>query len=243
MMNVISSEIYKVFKSKIFYGILIVFLLMNTITFISGCSITSEAVITGISVYQQSYDADGMIYIILVFVAFLITAEYANGSIRQMACRGIERWKLIVGQYIAISLVTTVIILGFGFVNLLSFTMLYRLGEVDITTFIYMNLGIICTVWASTAFATFLAYVFKNVGITIIVSIVLAKGSELIPSLFSMFTENNILTMYGLTNMRKIIINFASTPEQIMKCCWVLMLIAIVAIWGSCLVFSKMDID
>lgn len=243
MINVISSEIYKVFKSKIFYGIVIVFLLMNAITFISGSNVTSDALITGISVYQESYDADGMIYIILVFVAFLITAEYTNGSIRQMACRGIERWKLIIGQYIAISLITTGIILGFGFINLLSFTMLYKLGEVDINSFLYMNLGIVCMIWASAAFATFLSHLFKNVGITIIVSIILAKGSELIPSLFSMITENNIFTMYGLTNMRKIIINFSSTPEQIMKCCWALMLISIVAIWGACLVFSGRDID
>lgn len=36
-----------------------------------------------------------------IFVAFLVTSEYSNGTIRQMACRGIYRWKLVLGQYIA----------------------------------------------------------------------------------------------------------------------------------------------
>lgn len=248
MINVISSEIYKIFKSKIFYGILIVFLAMNSIAFISGfkeklASGSSEILGTGVSNYQSSYGEDGIIYIILIFVAFLITAEYANGSIRQMACHGIERWKLVIGQYIAISLVITIVVLGFGFINLLSFTMLSGLGEVDMTAFMRMNLGILCMIWASTGVSDFLSYLLKNVGVTIIVSIVLAVGSNFIVSLFAVLTKNDTFTMYGLTNMRKIIINFTSRPEDVMKCCLVLVLIGLAAILGSCLLFSKRDVD
>lgn len=248
IMNVISSEIYKIFKNKFFYGTLIVFLVMNVIAFVSGfkeklSSGSSEMLGTGISTYQASYEADGIIYIILIFVAFSITAEYANGSIRQMASHGIERWRLVLGQYIAISLVITIVVLGFGFINLLSFTILSGLGEIDITVFMRMNLGMLCIIWASTGVGTFLSHLLKNVGITIIASIVLAVGSNFIVNIFALLTNNDTFLMYGLSNMRKIIINFVSKPEDIMKCCLVLVLIGVTAILGSCILFSKRDVE
>ena len=133
MMNIISSEFYKIFKSKIFYGISIILLAMNIIAFCVTVFVQKSARFspeikaqmreTGISSYQGSYGGGDIIfYIILVFVACLITAEYENGSIRQMACHGIARWKLVLGQYIAMSAVITMILVAFGILNLLSLT-------------------------------------------------------------------------------------------------------------------------
>lgn len=248
MINVISSEIYKISKSKAFYGVFIVFLMMNAMAIFSIfkeklTSNFSEVLITGISAYQVSYQADGIIYIILIFTAFLITSEYSNGSIRQMASHGIERWKLVIGKYIAISLITIITVLGFGFINLLSFTVAYELGKIDITAFIRMNLGMICMIFASVGLCTFLSYLLKNVGITIIVSVIATKGSDLIVKLFQLVTQHNEVEMYSLTNMRKIIINFNSSSDDVIKCSFILLLISITTIIGSCLLFSKRDID
>ena len=100
MINIISSELYKIIKSKIFYGVLIIFLAMNFFAFISGIkeklNLSSseaydESIATGISIFQSSFNADGFIYVILVFTVFLITSEYINRSIRQMACHGTAR--------------------------------------------------------------------------------------------------------------------------------------------------------
>ena len=191
MMNVVSSEIYKIFKSKIFYGVLIVLLMMNAMVLISGLSATRSSTIlgTGISVYQESYHADGIIYIILIFVVFLITSEYANKTIRQKGCRGIERWKLVLGQYIAISLVAIIVVLGFGFINLLLFTVLFGLGGVNIIVFMRMNLGMICIILATTGLGTFVSHLSRNIGIAVILSIVLFPGSDYIAKLFALLTK------------------------------------------------------
>lgn len=245
MMNVITSEIYKISKSKIFYGVLIVLLMMNSMLLISGLRAikTSTILGTGISAYQESYHADGIIYIILIFVVFLITSEYANETIRQMGCRGIERWKLVLGQYIAISLVAIIVVLGFGFINLLLFTVLFGLGEVNIIVFMRMNLGMICLILAVTGLGTFVSHLSKNVGIAVITSIVLLLGSDHIAKLFALLTKRNTLTIFGLSNMRKIIIDFNSSPEVIIKICIVLLLIMLATILGSYLLFLKRDID
>lgn len=245
MMNVVSSEFYKIFKSRIFYAISIILLAMNGISLAVSVSLKIKGNMsgTGFSNYQGSYSADFIFYIILVFVACLITAEYSNCSIRQMACHGIARWKLVLGQYIAMSSVITIVILGFGILNLLSCTMLSQLGEVDAAVFIRMNIGMICMLWGTAGIGTFLSYLLKNEGITITVSILLVTISNFIANLLALLTRNDVFTRYSLTNMRKTIINFTSKPEDIVKYSIAFLLIGTVTILGSSLLFSKRDLD
>ncbi|MBV4419303.1 ABC transporter permease [Clostridium tyrobutyricum] len=230
MMNVISSEFYKIFKSRILYAISIIFLTMNVISFATSISLKLKGKMlgTGISSYQESYSVDAIFYIILIFVAYLITSEYANGSIRQMACHGIARWKLVVGQYIAISSVITIILLGFGILNLLLITTLSELGRVDAAAFIRMNVGIICMFWGITGIGIFLSYLLKNVGITIIVSILLVASKDFIVNLFALLIKNEVFKIYTLTNMRNTIINFNSKPEDVVKYSIVFLIIGVV---------------
>ncbi|SHK08620.1 ABC-2 type transport system permease protein [Clostridium amylolyticum] len=251
MMNVVSSEFYKIFRSKIFYVISIILFTMNVIGSVTSvfekksASFSPEikAQMSGIPSYQVSYGADIIFYIILIFVACLITAEYANGSIRQMACHGIARWKLVLGQYIAISSVITMILLSFGILNLLSGTILFQLGEVDAVAFIRMNVGMLCMFWGIAGIGTFFSYLFKNGGITIAISVLLIISGNFIVHLLTLLTKNDIFTRYSLANMRKTIIDFTSKPEDVVKCSIVFLLIGMAAILGSSLLFSKRDVD
>lgn len=247
MMNVISSEIYKILKNRIFYAVIILFLSMNVIAILSGFRskyiLLSEELESGISMYVSSYAADGIYYIILIFTAFLITSEYSNGSIGQMACHGIARWKLVIGSYIAMSSIITIVILVFGFINLLSFTILSNFGEIDMMVFIKMNLGLIALIWSTSAIGTFLSYLFKNGGITILVALLLVTGSTFIVNLLALITKNNIFNMYSLTNMRKIIIDFSSKPQDVLICTLVFLVVGFAGVLGSCILFSKRDID
>lgn len=245
MMNIITSEVYKIFKSKVFYVVSIILLAMNAIFIYVQASADKKAQMlgTGITNYQGSYDGDIIFYIILIFVACLVTAEYANGSIRQMACHGIARWKLVLGQYIAISSVITVLLLAFGVLNLLSATIIYKLGEVDAVVFIRMNVGMLCMFWGIAGIGTFLSYLFKNGGITIAISVLLIIGGNFIIGMLISLTKNDIFARYSLGNMRKIIINFTSKPEDVVKYSIVFLLIGAVTILGSSLLFSKRDVD
>lgn len=171
MMNILSSEFYKIFRSKIFYIISIILFAMNVFASVASVylqgstsyspEITEQMSATGISSYQGSFSADIIFYIILIFVACVITPEYANGSIRQMTCHGIARWKLVLGQYVAASSVITCILLIFGVLNLLSGTIFFQLGEVDGVAFIRMNIGILCMFWGISGIGAFLSYLFS----------------------------------------------------------------------------------
>ncbi|OKP98918.1 ABC transporter permease [Paenibacillus sp. P46E] len=253
MMNIISSEFYKIFRSKIFYAISIILLAMNVIAFVAtvfeqnsahfSSEIKAQMRETGISSYQGSYGGDMIFYIILIFVVFIITAEYANGSIRQMACHGIARWKLVLGQYIAISSVVTMILLAFGSLSLLSNTILFQLGHVDLMAFIRMNVGILCVFWGVTGIGVLCSYLFKNGGITVIASVLLITGGKFVAGMLTSLTNNDIFFRYSLSNMRNTIIDFTSKPEDFLRYSVVFVFMGVMTVAGSSLLFTKRDVD
>lgn len=241
MINIVFSEFYKILRSKIFIVISIILLFMSSM--IPGLHIyygeKVQQASTGISIYRESYSGDIVYYIILIFVTSLITAEYANGTIRQMACRGISRWKLVFGQYIAI----TLIFLVFGVLNLLLGTMFNRLGEVDLIAFLGMNMGILCMFWGIVGIGTFIAYLFKNVGVTTAIAMLFVLSGNFFAQFLSVITKNDIFAKYSLSNMRNIIIDSTSSPEDVFKCAIIFLVLGIITIIGSSLLFSKRDVD
>lgn len=248
MNNVISSEIYKICKNKFFYAILTILFGINIFAFISGVKekfsgIADDELVTGILNYNGCFNEDGIFYIILIFVAFLITSEYSNGSIRQMACRGIARWKLVLGQYIAMSFALTIVIFSFGIINLLIFTLLFRLGEIDTAVFVRMNFGLLCMILGTTAIGTFLSYLIKNVGITILASVLVITGSQVFVAGLAQVTNNDLFGMYSFSNMRRTIISFASNPNDVMELIILFLVITFVLITASCILFSKRDVE
>lgn len=248
MMNVISSEIYKIFKNKIFYALISIFLLMNAACFYSAVrekinGVNGTILDTGFHIYGVSYNEDGIFYLILIFVAFLITSEYANGTIRQMACRGINRRKIVIGQYIAMSIILAISIFAFGIINLVIMTLFYELGTVDIAAFIRMNFGLLCMILGTTAIGTFLSYLIKNVGVTILASISIITVSKIAMILLVKITGNETFMQYAFTNMRKTIVDFSSNPQDVIRYSILFLVMGLVSIVLSGILFSKKDVN
>lgn len=253
MINIVSSEFYKIFRSKILYAISIVLLIMNSIACIGSIvvktsnsfspEIKSQMQGTGVSSYQSSFGGDIIFYLIIIFIVCLITSEYSNGSIRQISSHGISRWKLVLGQYIAISFIITIILVSFGTINLVADSILFKFGEINIIEFIRMNLGIICMIFGVSGIGLFFSYLFKNGGIAIAVSILLVLCNGMMTNLISLLTKNNIFTHYTLGNMRNTIIDFTSNPLDILICSFVFLSIGIITVLSSCVLFSKRDVE
>ena len=243
MINIISSEIYKILKSRIFIAISIILL------FMFGSSLGStlyygeeiQQLSTGISKYIDIYSGDFAYYIILIFSVYTITAEYANGTIRQMACRGISRWKLVFGQHIAIYVVITLILLIYGVLNLISWTMFNELGDFDLMRFITMNIGILCMFWSMTGIGVFISYLFKSAGISTAISILLVLIGNYFLFFLTSLTGSDIFLEYSITNMREVVVY--SMPEEAFKYLVVFILYGIITTIGSSLLFSKRDVD
>ena len=75
MFNVITSELYKIIRSKVFYGVVIIFLIMSLFSAFSGVKeklipsssdAVNESLKTGISIFQSSYTVDGFLYAVII---------------------------------------------------------------------------------------------------------------------------------------------------------------------------------
>ena len=106
-----------------------------------------------------------------------------------------------------------------------------------------MNVGILFLFWGITGIGTFFAYLIKNSGITIVISIIFIIGGKFIMGLFSSLTKNDIFMKYSLTSMRNTIIDFNSKPEDVLWFSAVFLLIGIITVLGSSLLFTKRDVD
>lgn len=245
MINIIFSELYKIFRSKIFIVVSVILFLMFSVSISSSIYSGNQSgqLLTGISSYQGSYSGDIIYYIILIFTTTLITAEYSNGTIRQMACRGISRCKLVFGQYIAIYITITLVLLVFGTLNLLCDTILNQLGEVNLINFLIMNMGILCMFFGIVGIGTFISYLFKNGGVATAVSILFVISGNYFAQFLKLLTDNDIFIKYSLSNMRNIIIDLTSRVEDVFVCSIVFVLIGLISIICSSLLFSKRDVD
>lgn len=245
MFNLIYSEIYKIFKSKVFYVISFIFLVINIISVAASINLKLKGhmVESGAYNFLETYDSDLIYYLILIFVSYLITTEYTNGTIRQMSCRGIARWKMVLGQYIAMSLVATILILGLGILNMSINLLLYGFGNVNMNEIIYINLGMICIIWGTAGVGTFLSYLFKNIGVTIIISILMVMGNVFAFNLLDLLLKSTVFSQFNLTNMRRVIVNFSSKPQDIIIYSMFFASIGLLTALGSVILFSKKDID
>lgn len=245
MINVISSEIYKIFRSKIFYAISILLFIINV--FNAGITIykgpCGNEVINGLSEYQTSYRQDLIFYVILTFICCLITLEYLNGSIKQLASHGIKRWKIVVGRFISMSLIITLIWVIVGVINLFVVGMKYGLGHASLSSIIYMNIGLFCMIVGVSGVGTLISYLFKNSAISIGISFLLVMSKNLISSLLAVVTKNDVFMNFSISNMRNIIIDLNSNSGDVLKCSIVFLSLGIISVVMSSILFSVRDIN
>lgn len=245
MVNVIISEIYKILRSKVFYVISILLFIMN----VFDCGMTiykgpyGNEVINGLSKYQASYRQDLIFYVIFTFICCLITSEYLNGSIKQIASHGIKRWKIVIGRFISMSLVITLIWIIVGVINLLVVSMKYGLGSANLSSIIYMNIGLFCMIIGVSGVGTLISYLFKNSAISISISFLFVMSKNIISLLLTSVTKNDVFMNFSISNMRNIIINLSSNSDDVLKCSIVFLSLGIISIVMSSILFSIRDIN
>lgn len=245
MMNVITSEFYKILRSKATLVISILLFIMNL--YICTFSIfyinDIDDSVNGITMYQDSFNQDAIFYIILAFVCYLITTEYSSGSIKQIASHGIKRYKIVFGKYIAMNFAVTFILILFAVINLTTVTITSNLGSVDLSSFIVMNIGTLCMILGVSGVGTILSYLFKNSGVSIGISFICVMSKNFICALLAKLSDNDIFIEYSISNMRSIITDFTSSTNDVLICSIIFLLIGVISVVMSSLLFTIRDID
>ena len=80
------------------------------------------------------------------------------------------------------SLVITLIWVIVGVINLLVVSMKYGLGSANLSSIIYMNIGLFCMIIGVSGVGTLISYLFKNSAISIGISFLFVMKSYFITS-------------------------------------------------------------
>ncbi len=149
----------------------------------------------------------------------------------------------MVGQYIAMYFAIAGFLLIFGAAYSLVSTIFNQFGEADLMALLGMSIGTLCMFFGIAGIGTLLAYVFKNGVASILVAILFVLSKDLLAYFLKVLTQNSIFIRYSFSNMRSIILDYASNPKDVYICSGIFLALGIITIVSSCLLFSKLDID
>lgn len=186
MGNILRSEFFRVRKSGITRGIEIFFAVT---TIFWGLLYLFEKVNQEDleEIRQQGFETfagfpSGTLYFLILafFAGGLLTGDYTTGAIKQIASRGVERRKILLGQYIVVSAYMTGITLLAATVRALIVTLFWGAGK-DFTFphWLFVNLGWLVVIWSYSAFAVLVAHLIRSGAGSILLHICLLVGGNL----------------------------------------------------------------
>ena len=208
MCNLISSELFKITKSKVTYvigGIFFAMAILQAVAFASIASIEEMiGKITGIIGLMTPLDGDISYIVISIFITIIVCQDFSTGSIRQIIGKGSSKVKYILAKYIAMVLVVTVFMAAYSLIDFAAFSIIGETGTFNATVMQHLcifMLGAFSMILGYTAITEFICIAFRKNTITIPLNLLLIFVGGMISQLIFFLTENEIFYKYWLSNM------------------------------------------
>lgn len=250
MCNLISSELFKIWKGKVTYvvGILfVVIALLQAVVYGSfAASANMEVEITGILGILTPLEGDFSYIIISIFITIIVCQDFSTGSIRQIIGKGSRRANYVFAKYIAMILVVAVFMLAASIIDFIAFSMIGEVGEFSsevIVQLVIFALGAFSMILGYTAITEFICIVFKKNTITIPLNLLFIFAGGIVAQLTYYLTENEKFYRYWLPNMSASFGDFDIAIEEKIIYIAVFLGLAVVFSSLSAIIFTKRDIE
>lgn len=143
MMGLLSAEVYKLIRSKSFYVCIAVIvgtvvLMYGMLNLADGGSFWEE--ISMMELTGQIFSGDFLPCVLAVFASIFVIGEYGSGMMKNVAGKGMERWKIFLSKLIVTELAMIPMVLIGMAVTLLGI-LLFK-GSGSFTEEFWKNLGI-----------------------------------------------------------------------------------------------------
>ena len=250
MWNIMRSEFYKVFKSKVTWVTQFVFLGIAAIRivvvlFAKTKSGDWEMIMqnTGISVFS-TYPS-GTLYFVLValFVGGLVTSEYTTGTVKQVVSRGVPRTQIVIGQYVALSVAMTVITWIPSLLLMGIYSLAWSFGSISLGRFLLLIIAQIVVIWSYVAISMLIGHVTRSGGLSVGINLIILLVGSMATSIAAVLLDWEWLIDYWLVTMQNTALSYASGVGTQCKYILILTLIGAVATGLSALLFEKRDVQ
>ena len=260
MFNIIKTDLYKFFKSKTFYVILLVTILfasLNVIGTYFALKNIADGTMTGPNAEHMvangrelliaAFGGGIVLMLITVMSSMFIAKEYSTGVIKDTVSSGISRYKIFLSKVIVSSFASVLLIIinilyqGVFISILIDYGAVFNWEEVLFLFKIFINatFAILAFNALFVSFATF----FKSLGAALGINIGLLMFGGLIFSLIALISDKiSTITEYWIgNNITAVIWNFTENIYE-----WKTLIISAsyltVAIIFGLLVFKRQDI-
>lgn len=259
MLNVLRSDIYKLFKTKSFIIITLIALTLSCVTvFISSHFAKSGIVMTSTNTAVSTDNIDALnnmlssltvvnsinkafndttyLLNICIFAAIFITLDFSSGAIKNIASKGLSRNTLYMSKLITVFVGTFIIMLISIVGVILSSLSVFELGELNnkilLDSIINISKQISLSLGMASVFVA-IAYISRSNIVSIVSGVILVT---ILPSILSLFKNKMNINDYFIPNAISNISNLSINP-------YLLSLIYIVIATSiGILIFRRQDI-
>ena len=250
MCNLISSELFKIMRSKVTYTIGMIFVALAIFqTVVVKIAVSMGKVMvspTGIDGFVSPLNGDLSYIVIGIFVTIIMCQDFSTGSIRQIIGKGTSRVKYVFAKFIAMVIVISVLMAGYSVVCFLGCSLIGEVGELASEVMkhllVYVT-GACCMILGYTAITEFVCILFKKNTITIPVNLLFIFVGGVVSQLGFQLTENELFYKYWIANMSASFASFEIGYADKLLYMEIFIVIASVFIWWSVFVFKRRDID
>ncbi|WP_297633910.1 hypothetical protein [uncultured Clostridium sp.] len=200
MRNIIDANIYKVLRSKGYYGIcgfLGIYILIQLYTVIRH---GIKPALTGVDTIISFLSGDHMIVILLlIIIGKQMLKDYESGVIKNILARGVTRSQYFIGQIISSYIIIGVTWVAFVFVLVCINSIQSGIGEVNIK-FIVIG-GILNMIFILTLIVMMIATIAitRNGIIVVLIFIGAVNIAEIAMIIFSLFNMTLNLSKFEMT--------------------------------------------
>lgn len=182
MINVIKSDFYKLFKRKSFYICLAIALLLTVLGIILVMPSKEEidSTISYLPVKSINFFANGLsesTLFITILISMFVPCEFAFGTIKNIASRGIDRFKIYLSKLLVCSCVSVIYSLVCAIVGFCTAAIMIGVDgfnqEMVMNIFRMFGLFILAQI-SYQSFIVMLGFLIRNVGGTISVSLAIS---------------------------------------------------------------------
>lgn len=272
MINLISGELYKLFRRKAFYicGILMCILSVLSVVSIKVSSamvdenqlrmsgLSEEQIAstlskltgyTGIRYIPVSFAQTDMCGIVLgIFIAMIVTSEFSNGTIKLYASKGISRMKLYLSKLLVCCFATLIYLVLMAIPGFIVASAFWGVGTVDktiIAELIKIVLLETLIYFAITSIVVCLCNLFKNSGAAIIASVMFILVFSNVFEVINLIFEKHKINSgkYWIVSMTGEIAHFNIINEEVIRVLIGSVIYIAISTLAGYYVFRKRDIE
>lgn len=251
MLNIMKSEFYKVFKSKVTYitGLcLLGIALLEIIAFLYAKLAGGiwEEILSGtqgVNIYIGFSTGSFFLIFIALFVGGMISNEYTNWTVRQVVSRGTSRVQIAIGQYISLATAMTVITVIPAALASLVASLCWSFGTISPGRFLLSLFGQFVVIWSYAAITMLIAHLTRSGGLSVGINIMLLLGGSVASSVLQLLTEKEFFYTYWLVNMQDFALEYTLPVERQGKFIAILFVVGVVSLLLGVVRFQVRDVD